>query len=126
MARPAKSPTFNRSRNSEWGLTWVCRTNARSRAQRPWHFLYFAPEPHQHGSLRPIRAPLGVNPGFGPPAAGPPPLEIGWSPSDSTIGRAVVDAGPPRRTAEPPTAAPATAVAGPEPVAPPPAAAPAG
>jgi hypothetical protein len=30
------------------------------RAQRPWHFLYFAPDPHQHGSLRPIRAPAGV------------------------------------------------------------------
>ena len=29
-------------------------------AQRPWHFLYLAPEPHQHGSLRPIRAPVGV------------------------------------------------------------------
>ena len=25
--------------------------------QRPWHFLYFWPEPHQQGSLRPIRAP---------------------------------------------------------------------
>ena len=37
--------------------------------QRPWHFLYLAPEPHQHGSLRPIRAPLGVKPGFGPPPA---------------------------------------------------------
>ena len=28
--------------------------------QRPWHFLYLAPEPHQHGSLRPMRAPVGV------------------------------------------------------------------
>ena len=28
--------------------------------QRPWHFLYLAPEPHQHGSFRPILAPLGV------------------------------------------------------------------
>ena len=35
------------------------------RAQRPWHFLYLAPEPHQHGSLRPIRAPVGVKPGPG-------------------------------------------------------------
>ena len=31
-----------------------------SAAQRPWHFLYLAPDPHQHGSLRPIRAPVGV------------------------------------------------------------------
>src|SRR6188508_2345170 len=23
-------------------------------AQAPWHFLNFLPEPHQHGSLRPI------------------------------------------------------------------------
>src|SRR6478735_7020044 len=28
--------------------------------QAPWHFLYLAPDPHQHGSLRPIRAPVGV------------------------------------------------------------------
>ena len=28
--------------------------------QAPWHFLYFWPDPHQHGSLRPIRAPDGV------------------------------------------------------------------
>ena len=26
----------------------------------PWHFLYFFPEPHQHGSLRPIALPSGV------------------------------------------------------------------
>ena len=25
--------------------------------------MYFCPEPHQHGSLRPILAPVGVNPG---------------------------------------------------------------
>src|SRR5438309_1978528 len=23
-------------------------------AQEPWHFLYFFPEPHQHGSFRPM------------------------------------------------------------------------
>ena len=36
---------------------------------RPWHFLYFRPEPQKHGSLRPIRWPAGVNPGRRPPAA---------------------------------------------------------
>ena len=43
-------------------------------AQRPWHFLYFWPEPHQHGSLRPIRAPVGVKPGFACPAGTLRPL----------------------------------------------------
>ena len=38
-------------------------TPADAAGQRPWHFLYLAPEPHQHGSLRPIRAPVGVKPG---------------------------------------------------------------
>src|SRR5213080_2242240 len=28
----------------------------RRRRQTPWHFLYFLPEPHQQGSLRPILA----------------------------------------------------------------------
>ena len=28
--------------------------------QRPWHFLYLLPDPHQHGSLRPMRSPVGV------------------------------------------------------------------
>src|SRR5688572_7775461 len=60
------------------------------RPQRPWHFLYFWPEPHQQTSLRPIRSPDGVYPGRGPPAGvaplpGPP---SGWSPSDSRIFRA--------------------------------------
>src|SRR5215207_6851870 len=27
---------------------------------RPWHFLYFLPEPHGHGSLRPTFPKLGV------------------------------------------------------------------
>src|SRR6185437_16844757 len=34
-----------------------CRRRRRRRpfpAQAPWHFLNFLPEPHQHGSLRPI------------------------------------------------------------------------
>ena len=39
------------------------------RGQAPWHFLYFCPDPHQHGSLRPIRAPDGVKPWPTPPAA---------------------------------------------------------
>ena len=55
------------------------RTRARDEsagAQRPWHFLYLAPDPHQHGSLRPIRSPVGRVAGLGPgridgaPAAG--------------------------------------------------------
>jgi hypothetical protein len=32
---------------------------ARPRAYRPWHFLYFIPDPHQQWSLRPIRTPDG-------------------------------------------------------------------
>ncbi len=36
------------------------RAPTASADQRPWHFLYFAPEPHQQGSLRPIRSPVGV------------------------------------------------------------------
>src|SRR4051812_37312835 len=32
----------------------AARRLQRRRAQAPWHFLYFLPEPHQHGSLRPI------------------------------------------------------------------------
>ena len=43
------------------------REPATAVGQRPWHFLYFWPDPHQHGSLRPIRAPDGVNPGFASP-----------------------------------------------------------
>ena len=27
-------------------------------ALAPWHFLYFFPEPHGHGSFRPTRGPL--------------------------------------------------------------------
>src|SRR4051812_43863291 len=96
-----------------------------TRYQRPWHFLYFAPDPHQHGSLRPIRSPLGVNPGRGPLAPEPAPLPItGSSPSDSRIGRVEGPEGPPRRIAEPPApvevAAPAptrSAVAGAAPAA---------
>lgn len=39
-------------------------------ASAPWHFLYFLPEPHGHGSFRPIFAP--VRTGFGASAcAGP-------------------------------------------------------
>jgi len=36
------------------------RISGDASAQRPWHFLYLAPEPHQHGSFRPMRAPVGV------------------------------------------------------------------
>src|SRR6266849_7336959 len=41
-----------------------------SHAVAPWHFLYFLPEPHGHGSLRPTFAPART--GFGASAcAGP-------------------------------------------------------
>ncbi len=42
-------------------------------AQRPWHFLYFGPEPHQHGSLRPTsrRRPGALWPGAHRPVAAP-------------------------------------------------------
>src|ERR671936_667923 len=64
----------------------------RASPQAPWHFLYFLPEPHQQGSLRPIfsrslliRVPAGAEAagaaappapgapggGAGPPAGGP-------------------------------------------------------
>src|SRR5438477_12841101 len=42
----------------------------------PWHFLYFLPEPHQHGSLRPIFSwsDLTTVTGFSPvPSAAPLP-----------------------------------------------------
>src|SRR5206468_12645751 len=32
---------------------WAAEQQAAG-AQAPWHFLYFLPDPHQHGSLRPI------------------------------------------------------------------------
>src|SRR4051812_48861642 len=82
-------------------------------AQAPWHFLYFLPEPHQHGSLRPIlsrsdfttvagfsldaplppdpapAAPAGtgaVAPGI-TPGAGEPPLAIAaWEASSIAEG----------------------------------------
>src|SRR3954470_9087512 len=71
------------------------------RRQRPWHFLYLRPDPHQHASFRPIRAPLGVKPGFGPPDVAPLPPITGSSPSDSRIGRDAGADGPPRRIADP-------------------------
>src|SRR5947207_6909950 len=48
-----------------------------SDAQAPWHFLYFLPEPHQHGSLRPIlsRSDLTTVAGFSLEAPLPPPCE---------------------------------------------------
>src|SRR3954453_14076397 len=40
----------------------------------PWHFLYFLPEPHQQGSLRPIlsRSALTTVSGFSPEPPLPP------------------------------------------------------
>src|SRR5690348_5934195 len=100
------------------GSTPGSTRRAKPLRQRPWHFLYFAPEPHQHGSLRPIRAPLGVNPGLRPPAEATAPFATGWSPSDSVIARGVAGTGPPRSTADPPVArAPAAAPVVPAPVA---------
>src|SRR5713101_3560251 len=36
--------------------------------QRPWHLLYFLPDPHQHGSLRPtlLAAPRPLTPEVAP------------------------------------------------------------
>src|SRR3954468_7324873 len=55
----------------------VSKDDARSAgaAQAPWHFLYFLPEPHQHGSLRPIlsRSDLTTVAGFSLEAPLPPP-----------------------------------------------------
>ena len=31
---------------------------ARNYTSAPWHFLYFLPEPHGHGSLRPTLSPV--------------------------------------------------------------------
>src|SRR6201992_4054166 len=37
---------------------WIGVDEATARAaQAPWHFLYFLPDPHQQGSLRPICSP---------------------------------------------------------------------
>jgi hypothetical protein len=41
-----------------------------NQAFRPWHFLYFFPEPHGHGSLRPTFAPART--GFGASACAAP------------------------------------------------------
>src|SRR5438270_5904989 len=41
----------------------------RLQAQRPWHFLYFLPLPHQHGSFRPNLVPAGTG-AFAPPPLG--------------------------------------------------------
>ena len=77
------------------------------RDQRPWHFLYLAPEPHQQGSLRPIRAPVGVYPGRAPPSlpAPLPPLTMGRSPTDSRTFLTGGAAGAPARTIAEPAAA---------------------
>src|SRR5438874_862209 len=41
--------------------------------QAPWHFLYFLPEPHQHGSLRPMFSLSDLTIWRGPVATAPPP-----------------------------------------------------
>src|SRR3954466_2921124 len=64
-------------------------------AQAPWHFLYFLPEPHQHGSLRPIcsfsstrrcctAAGMGAcgSSASTPYAPTSPPYALGWSSSE--------------------------------------------
>ena len=59
----ANAPTAATARAA---VTMIRRTRSLrpgTASGRPWHFLYFWPDPHQHGSLRPIRAPDGVNPG---------------------------------------------------------------
>src|SRR5436190_14012313 len=120
MTRQPMTATTSRSRIIDRRFKWICRDGGEADAQRPWHFLYFAPDPHQHGSFRPIRAPLGVNPGFGPSTDAPPPptLVTGSSPSDSRIDPAVGGAAaPPRRMAEPPAAAAAGTLVAPAPTA---------
>ena len=100
--RPGRAPSMRRLSGSVWAMAAT-----RSR-QRPWHFLYFAPEPHQHGSLRPIRAPVGVKPGFGPLADGTGRRLAGHrlvAERFAHRSRRRRAAGPPRRMAEPPTAA---------------------
>src|SRR6266705_1045529 len=41
--------------------------------QAPWHFLYFFPEPHQHGSFRPMFSLSDLTIWRGPVATAPPP-----------------------------------------------------
>src|SRR3954469_2201177 len=81
MAMPAISP--------EMGNRATPRTRAVGE-RRPWPFLYLAPEPHQQGSFRPIRSPVGVYPGRAPPVTPLPfeePVAIGSSPSDARTFR---------------------------------------
>src|SRR5919108_620464 len=56
------------------------RGRGRASGQAPWHFLYFLPEPHQQGSLRPIfsrslftRVPSGAGGAVAALAPSPPP-----------------------------------------------------
>src|SRR5262245_14235518 len=57
-----------------------------------WHFLYFLPLPHGHGSLRPTRGPLWTGAGRCPPASpagrargdsAPAPSPPAWAPAGS-------------------------------------------
>src|SRR3954471_14088917 len=49
---------MSRTRMHVWtslrGLARAASLHRSERAYAPWHRLYFLPEPHQHGSLRPI------------------------------------------------------------------------
>src|ERR1019366_491099 len=66
-ARPRRWPGWpriSRSCGPSCGRRWgACasptrRPPPRRDRQRPWHFLYFLPPPHGHGSFRPGRSPL--------------------------------------------------------------------
>src|SRR3954469_15856151 len=64
-------------------------------AQAPWHFLYFLPEPHQHGSLRPIlsRSDFTTVAGFSLDAPLPP--AGAGAPTGPAVSGAIPGAGDP-------------------------------
>src|SRR5262249_27591928 len=64
------------------------------RGYAPWHFLYFLPDPHQHGSLRPILSFSSLTTVSCSGIGTPPPLP-GWAlPSTAAAAaRSAPDAG---------------------------------
>ena len=71
--RPAPDPPGREAGDEDDAGDGDGRESQDVAAQPPWHFLYFAPDPHQHGSLRPIRAPVGREARARTVACGAPP-----------------------------------------------------
>ncbi len=55
MAKEPTGPGGSAGREAPLNLRRdLARPRSAARDHAPWHFLYFLPDPHQHGSLRPI------------------------------------------------------------------------